>query len=68
MRPDSWELDPEVQAEAKVLIEQINQDNFNTDFTAWDTFMKEFLNLNGFEVDGYEEKPVTYEELVNLKP
>ena len=30
--------------------------------------MKEFLNLNGFEVDGYEEKPVTYEELVNLKP
>ena len=68
LRPDSWELDPEVQAEAKVLIEQINQDNFNTDFTAWDTFMKEFLNLNGFEVDGYEETPVTYEELVNLKP
>ena len=68
LRPDSWELNPEVQAEAKVLIEQINQDNFNTDFTAWDTFMKEFLNLNGFEVDGYEEKPVTYEELVNSKP
>ena len=30
--------------------------------------MTEFLNLNGFEVAGYEEKPVTYEEIVNLKP
>lgn len=68
LRPDAWELDPQVQAEAKALIEQINQDNFNTSFTAWDTFMHEFLNLNGFDVAGYEERPVTFEELANLKP
>lgn len=68
LRPDSWELDPEVQAEAEALIRSLNEDNFNTDLTAWDTFMHEFLNLNGFDVDGYVETPVTYEELASLEP
>ncbi|OYQ65099.1 enoyl-ACP reductase FabV [Aerococcus sp. 1KP-2016] len=67
MRPDAWELDPDIQAKTKALIEQINQDNFNTDFTAWNIFMHEFLNLNGFDVDGYVEIPVTFEELASLE-
>ncbi|AXY25096.1 enoyl-[acyl-carrier-protein] reductase FabV [Suicoccus acidiformans] len=68
LRPDSWELRPETQAKAEELIRQIDAENFNTDFTAWDTFMHEFLNLNGFDVDHYEHEEVTLEDLQALEP
>ncbi|XJS10839.1 hypothetical protein ACF3NG_00810 [Aerococcaceae bacterium WGS1372] len=71
LRPDSWELDPEVQAETEALIKQINGDNFNSDFTAYDTFIKEYTNLAGFNVDGYDPEEaanVTIEELIALEP
>lgn len=70
LRPDSWELDPEVQAEAEALIRQIDGSNFNSDFTAYDTFMKEYTNLAGFNVDGYdpeEAEKVTIEDLIALE-
>lgn len=66
LRPDSWELEEATQAETKALIEQISADNFMTDLTAYDLFIKEFSNLNGFMVDGYEEQEVTLEELKAL--
>ena len=71
LRPDSWELDPEVQAETEALIKQINGDNFNSDLTGYSTFIKEYTNLAGFNVDGYnpeEAANVTIEELMALEP
>lgn len=68
LRPDSWELNPEVQAATEALIEKINGDNFNSDLTGYDVFMKEYKNLSGFDVDGYEEdETVTIEDLIALE-
>lgn len=66
LRPDSWELDQDTQAKTKELVHQINQENFNTDLTAYDLFLKEFSNLSGFMVDGYTEEAVTLDELKEL--
>ncbi|GAB2490967.1 enoyl-ACP reductase FabV [Alkalibacterium psychrotolerans] len=63
LRPDSWELDSDTQARAKELIYKLNQDNFNSDMTAYDLFYKEFSNLSGFMVDNYEEQDVTIDDL-----
>ena len=67
LRPDNWELDSEVQAATEELIMKINVDNFNSDLTGYATFMKEYKNLSGFDVDGYEEEDVTIEELKALE-
>src|SRR5699024_1004898 len=70
LRPDSWELDPEVQKEAETLIHTINEDNFTSDKTGYSIFMKEYLNLAGFDVDGYNEAEVeetTLEDLLALE-
>jgi enoyl-[acyl-carrier protein] reductase/trans-2-enoyl-CoA reductase (NAD+) len=66
LRPDSWELDSDTQAKTRALIEQLNEDNFNSEMTGYDLFFKEFSNLNGFMVDGYTEEEVTLEELKAL--
>ncbi|MGO4937753.1 enoyl-ACP reductase FabV [Fundicoccus sp. Sow4_H7] len=67
LRPDNWELDPEVQKATEELILTINQDNFASDKTGYDTFMKEFNNLSGFDVDNYQAEEVTLEELIALE-
>ena len=67
LRPDSWELDPEVQAATEDLVEQINEDNFNSDLTGYSIFMKEYANLSGFQVDGYEEENITIDDLLALE-
>ena len=67
LRPDSWELDPEVQAQTEALIKEINEGNFNSDKTGYSIFMKEFMNLSGFDVDGYVEEAVTIDDLKALK-
>jgi enoyl-[acyl-carrier protein] reductase/trans-2-enoyl-CoA reductase (NAD+) len=67
LRPDSWELDPEVQKETEDLINKINEDNFNSDLTGYSIFIKEYANLSGFQVDGYEEEDVTIEDLLALE-
>lgn len=67
LRPDSWELDPEVQKETVDLINKINEDNFNSDLTGYSIFIKEYANLSGFQVDGYEEEDVTIEDLLALE-
>lgn len=67
LRPDSWELDSDTQAKTKALIEKLNAENFNSDLTAYDIFYKEFSNLSGFLVDGYEEQEVTLDELKALE-
>jgi len=67
LRPDSWELDSDTQAKTKALIEQLNEENFKSELTAYDILYKEFSNLSGFMVDGYVEKDVTIEELKALE-
>ena len=68
LRPDNWELDPEVQAATEELIMKINEDNFNSDLTGYSTFMKEYANLSGFQVDGYtEDENITIEDLLALE-
>lgn len=67
LRPDRWELDSDTQAKTKELILKLNEDNFNTDLTAYDLFYKEFSNLSGFMVDGYVEQDITIDELKALK-
>lgn len=66
LRPDSWELDSETQAETKALIQNLNEDNFNSEIAAYDILFKEFSNLSGFMVDGYTEQEVTIEDLKAL--
>lgn len=63
LRPDSWELDSDTQAKTKELIYTLNEENFNSDLTAYDIFYKEFSVLSGFMVDNYVEQEVTLEEL-----
>lgn len=68
LRPDNWELDPEVQAATEELIMKINGDNFNSDLTGYSIFMKEYANLSGFQVDGYiEDENITIEDLLALE-
>lgn len=67
LRPDSWELDEETQAQTEALIKKLNEDNFNTDLTAYDLFYKEFSNLSGFMVDNYVDQDVTIDELKALE-
>lgn len=67
LRPDNWELDPDVQAETEKLINKINADNFNSTLTGYDIFLKEFANLSGFQVEGYQEEDITLEELQALE-
>jgi len=70
LRPDSWELDEDTQAKTKELILNLNQENFDSEITAYDLFFKEFSNLNGFMVDNYDEEQeenITLEELKALE-
>ena len=67
LRPDSWELDSDTQAKTKELILKLNEENFNSELTAYDIFYKEFSNLSGFIVDNYVDQEVTLEELKALK-
>lgn len=53
VRPDSFELDPDVQTKVKHLLEQTNESNFveHVDFNA---FTEEFLEINGFTLKDLE--------------
>ncbi|KRN26628.1 enoyl-ACP reductase FabV [Liquorilactobacillus mali] len=67
LRPDSWELRADVQEKVDQLMSKITEDNFNTKFTGYETFKREFLQLNGFEVPGADQKSVNLNELKKLK-
>ncbi|MBA1392592.1 trans-2-enoyl-CoA reductase family protein [Lactobacillus sp. XV13L] len=68
LRPDAWELDSDTQKQTVDLMNKITPTNFNTDLTAYDTFRKEFLQINGFEVAGIDNTTVNYDEITKLKP
>ncbi len=68
LRPDSWELDEEVQRKVSELMAQLTPENFKSDLTAYQLFRKEFFNLNGFEVEGNTIDEVDIDELMSLEP
>lgn len=68
MRPDSFELEPTLQAKVEALFNEITAENFKTDIAAYDLFRKEFLNLNGFEVEGNTVDEFEFDDLLTLKP
>ena len=59
IRIDDWELKPEIQAEIDKHMEAINNDNVKEHIDL-DGIRKDFLNINGFAVDGVDyEKEIT---------
>ncbi|MCM3763693.1 hypothetical protein [Neobacillus niacini] len=66
LRPDYWEMREAVQREVTALISRINEENIR-ELTALDVFQKEFLQLNGFEVEGVDySEEIDLEELKRL--
>ncbi|MDR0297996.1 MAG: enoyl-[acyl-carrier-protein] reductase FabV [Streptococcaceae bacterium] len=68
LRPDSLEQNAETQRKVTELFNKITAENFKEDFTAYKLFKKEFLNLNGFEVEGNTIDEFPFEELLKLEP
>jgi enoyl-[acyl-carrier protein] reductase/trans-2-enoyl-CoA reductase (NAD+) len=68
LRPDSWEMREDIQKEVSELMAQVTPDNFR-EILAVDVFTKEFMQLNGFEIDGVDySAEVDLEELSKLRP
>jgi enoyl-[acyl-carrier protein] reductase / trans-2-enoyl-CoA reductase (NAD+) len=68
LRPDYWEMRDDIQQEVAAIMSQITAENIK-ELTAMDVFRKEFLQLNGFEIDGVNyEADVDVTELKRLQP
>ncbi|WP_066315756.1 enoyl-ACP reductase FabV [Bacillus sp. FJAT-29814] len=68
LRPDYWEMREDVQREVNAQMGRINEENIR-ELTALDVFQKEFLQLNGFEVEGVDySEEIDLEELKLLEP
>lgn len=61
IRPDSWELSSEIQERVNPILESITPENF-TQNSDVDSFVEEFMQLNGFNIDG-----VDYDEEIDLE-
>lgn len=68
LRPDSFELNSQTQEKVLKLYNQITPENFKSDLTAYKLFRKEFLNINGFNVEGTENQEFELEDLIRLLP
>jgi enoyl-[acyl-carrier protein] reductase/trans-2-enoyl-CoA reductase (NAD+) len=68
LRPDSWELREDIQAEVIEIMNNITPDNFK-ELTDFSLFKREFLQLNGFEIEGIDySADVDLEWLKSLQP
>lgn len=68
LRPDSWELRDDVQKETDEIMKKVTPENFK-EITAVDVFIDEFMELNGFNLEGVDyNQMVPLEELSHLKP
>ncbi|WP_232697614.1 enoyl-ACP reductase FabV [Brevibacillus daliensis] len=68
LRPDSWELREEIQAEVKEIMNKVTPDNFK-ELTDFALFKKEFLQLNGFDIEDVDYRDdVDIEKLKSLQP
>ncbi|MGV2988633.1 enoyl-ACP reductase FabV [Vibrio sp. E150_011] len=68
LRMDDYELNPNTQARVAELLNQMDETNFRT-IGDFDGFQQEFLNLNGFALEGVDySKKTDLEQLKKLKP
>lgn len=68
LRMDDWELREDVQSEVNELWEKITPDNFKI-LSDYDGYKKEFMQLNGFEIDGVDySEDIDVEALKRLEP
>ncbi|KRK40059.1 trans-2-enoyl-CoA reductase [Loigolactobacillus bifermentans DSM 20003] len=68
LRPDSWERDFDTQEKTKALMAQITPENFKSGRFGYQTLRHEFMNLNGFDVDGAGNQTIDFDEIIQLKP
>lgn len=68
LRPDSWERDFDTQEKTKALMAQITPENFKSGRFGYQTLRHEFMNLNGFDVDGAGNQTIDFDEIIKLKP
>ncbi|MCL9776640.1 enoyl-ACP reductase FabV [Vibrio methylphosphonaticus] len=68
LRVDDLELDPEVQKQVAKRLSQMNESNFK-EIGDFDGFQQEFLNLNGFGLEGIDyAKRTDVDKLKTLTP
>ncbi len=68
LRMDDWELREDVQSEVNELWDKITPDNFKI-LSDYDGYKKEFMQLNGFEIDGVNyNEDIDIETLKRLEP
>ncbi|WP_105901575.1 enoyl-ACP reductase FabV [Vibrio gangliei] len=68
IRMDDWEMKPNVQQRVTELMSQMNATNFK-DIGDFQGYKQEFMQLNGFDVDGVDyQQDITLEQLTTLEP
>ncbi|PQJ63710.1 trans-2-enoyl-CoA reductase [Vibrio chagasii] len=68
IRMDDWELDPETQAHVTKLLDNMDENNFQT-LGDYQGFKDEFLQLNGFAQPSVDyTKKLNSEDFIKLKP
>lgn len=68
IRPDSWELAEQTQTHVESLLNTVTPENF-THISDVDNFVKEFMQLNGFEIDTIDyDKDVDIASLLKQYP
>ena len=68
IRMDDWELDPETQAHVTELLDNMDENNFQT-LGDYQGFKDEFLQLNGFAQPSVDySKKLNSEDFIKLKP
>lgn len=68
IRMDDWELDPETQAHVTELLDNMDENNFQT-LGDYQGFKDEFLQLNGFAQPSVDyTKKLNSEDFIKLKP
>ena len=68
LRPDNWEMRPDVQSEVEALWDQITPENFK-ELSDYAGAREEFMQLNGFDFDNVDyDADIDLDELAKLKP
>ncbi|MGL4662678.1 MAG: enoyl-ACP reductase FabV [Culicoidibacterales bacterium] len=68
VRPDSWELSTEIQNRVETILESITPENFTAQSDV-NAFVEEFMQLNGFDIDGVDyDEDIDLEALQNQYP
>ncbi len=68
LRPDNWEMRPDVQAEVEALWDQVTPENFK-EVSDYAGAREEFMQLSGFDFDNVDyDADIDLDELSKLQP